>query len=57
MKVFLTDLSVMTATNTPHPQLKIRRINLDTDRENVAVISRRSKALRPEAFRGFIRHL
>jgi len=41
--------------NTSRPQLKIRRINLDTGRENVAVISRRSKALRPEIFRGFSR--
>ena len=37
------------------PPLKIRRINLDTGRENVVVISRRSKALRPEVFRGFSR--
>ncbi|MGU9978998.1 thymidine phosphorylase family protein [Phreatobacter sp. HK31-P] len=37
------------------PQLRIRRIALDTGRENVAVISRRSKALRPEVFRGFSR--
>ena len=35
--------------------LKIQRVNLDTGRENVAVISRRSKALRPELFRGFSR--
>lgn len=42
--------------NAPsRPQLGIRRINLDTGRENVAVISRRSKALRPEVFRGFSR--
>ncbi len=34
-------------------QLKTRRVNLDTGRDNVAVISRRSKALRPEVFRGF----
>ena len=47
--------SVMTVTDTPRPQLKIRRISLDTGRENVAVISRRSKALRPEVFRGFNR--
>jgi thymidine phosphorylase len=40
---------------TLRPQLKIRRVNLDTGRENVAVISRRSKALRPEVFRGFSR--
>ena len=44
----------MTA-NPSRPQLKIRRINLDTGRENVVVISRRSKALRPEVFRGFSR--
>ena len=45
----------MTGNGTSRPQLKIRRINLDTGRENVAVISRRSKALRPEVFRGFSR--
>ncbi len=39
----------------PRPSLKIRRINLDTGRENVVVISRRSTALRPEVFRGFSR--
>ncbi|MBR0966776.1 thymidine phosphorylase family protein [Bradyrhizobium diazoefficiens] len=40
----------------PHrPQLKIRRVHLDTGRENVVVISRRSKALRAEIFRGFSR--
>jgi thymidine phosphorylase len=39
----------------PRPPLKIRHINLDTGRENVVVISRRSKALRPEVFRGFSR--
>ncbi len=44
----------MTA-NPSRPPLKIRRINLDTGRENVVVISRRSKALRPEVFRGFSR--
>ena len=37
------------------PQLKIRRVNLDTGRENVVVISRRSKALRRQVFRGFSR--
>jgi len=37
------------------PPLKIRRINLDTGRENVVVMSRRSRALRPEVFRGFSR--
>ena len=45
----------MNAANQPRPQLKIRRINLDTGRENVVVISSRSKALRPEVFRGFSR--
>ena len=39
----------------PRPQLKIRRANLDTGRENVVVISRRSTALRPDVFRGFSR--
>lgn len=37
------------------PPLKIRRIPLDTGRENVVVISRQSKALRAEIFRGFSR--
>ncbi len=41
--------------NPSRPPLKIRRINLDTGRENVVVMSRRSKALRPEVFRGFSR--
>ena len=45
----------MNAVKTLRPQLNIRRVNLDTGRENVAVISRRSKALRPEVFRGFSR--
>jgi thymidine phosphorylase len=45
----------MNAINTSRPQLKIRRVNLDTGRENVAVISRRSMALRPDVFRGFSR--
>jgi thymidine phosphorylase len=45
----------MIETATLRPQLKICRVNLDTGRENVAVISRRSKALRPEIFRGFSR--
>jgi thymidine phosphorylase len=40
---------------TPRPGLKIRRIKLDTGRENVVVISRRSKALQPDLFRGFSR--
>ena len=42
-------------TAPPRPSLKIRRMNLDTGRENVVVISRRSTALRPEVFRGFSR--
>lgn len=41
--------------NTLRPRLKIRRVNLDTGRENVVVISRRSQALRPDVFRGFSR--
>lgn len=45
----------MLTAKISRPQLKIRRVNLDTGRENVAVISRRSKALRPEVFRGFSR--
>ena len=45
----------MKAEQTPRPKLKIRRINLDTGRENVALISRHSRALRPEVFRGFSR--
>ena len=45
----------MNTADASRPQLKIRRVNLDTGRENVAVISRRSKALRPEVFRGFSR--
>ncbi len=45
----------MTPAGTSRPQLKIRRVNLDTGRENVIVISRRSKALRAEIFRGFSR--
>ena len=45
----------MNAIGSPRPQLKIRRVNLDTGRENVVVISRRSTALRPEVFSGFSR--
>ena len=45
----------MNPADTSRPQLKTRRINLDTGRENVVLISRRSKALRPEVFRGFSR--
>jgi thymidine phosphorylase len=45
----------MKAKQEPRPKLKVRRINLDTGRENVVVISRHSRALRPEVFRGFSR--
>ncbi len=45
----------MHASNNSRPPLKIRRVNLDTGRENIAVISCRSQALRPEVFRGFSR--
>ncbi len=45
----------MDASVNQRPGLKIRRINLDTGRENVVVISRRSRALRPDVFRGFSR--
>ncbi len=45
----------MKTAQKPRPKLKVRRINLDTGRENVAVISRHSRALRPEVFRGFSR--
>ena len=41
--------------NSERPQLKIRRIGLDTGRENVVAMSRRSMALRPDVFRGFSR--
>jgi thymidine phosphorylase len=41
--------------HTSRPALKIRRLNLDTGRENVVVVSRRSEALRPDVFRGFSR--
>ena len=44
-----------TNTDRSRPQLKVRRVNLDTGRENVVVISRHSSALRPEVFRGFSR--
>ena len=50
-----TNLTNANLTNTVRPQLAIRRVNLDTGRENVAVISRRSSALRPDVFRGFSR--
>jgi thymidine phosphorylase len=45
----------MSPTQTSRPQLQIRSINLDTGRENVVVLSRQSKALRAEIFRGFSR--
>lgn len=45
----------MAVARSSRPQLKIRRIKLDTGRENVVVISSRSKALRAEVFRGFSR--
>ena len=45
----------MNTAAASRPQLRIRRITLDTGRENVVVISRRSTALRPEVFRGFSR--
>ncbi len=45
----------MNGIDISQPWPKIRRINLDTGRENVVVLSRRSRALRPEIFRGFSR--
>jgi thymidine phosphorylase len=45
----------MIPVDPSRPPLKIRSVNLDTGRDNVVVISRRSKALRPETFRGFSR--
>lgn len=45
----------MNPADTPRPQLEIQSVHLDTGRENVVVISRQSKALRAEIFRGFIR--
>jgi thymidine phosphorylase len=45
----------MDGTDIPCVQPKIRRVNLDTGRGNVVIISRRSGALRPEIFRGFSR--
>ena len=45
----------MSAADPARQQLNIRQVNLDTGRENVAIMSRRSKALRPEVFRGFSR--
>ena len=48
-------ISQMTLGDSRPAELRIRRVQLDTGRENVIVISRRSKALRPEIFRGFSR--
>ena len=48
-------VSAMPPSDPSRPPLKIRRVNLDTGRENVVVISRQSKALRAEIFRGFSR--
>src|SRR5664279_5815756 len=45
----------MNPADSSRPQLAIRSVNLDTGRENVVVISRQSKALRAEIFRGFSR--
>ena len=45
----------MNPVETSRPPLRIRHVNLDTGRENVVVISRQSKALRAEIFRGFSR--
>jgi thymidine phosphorylase len=45
----------MTPSDPSRPPLRIRSVNLDTGRENVVVISRQSKALRAEIFRGFSR--
>ena len=45
----------MSPAQTGRPQLQIRSVNLDTGRENVVVLSRQSKALRAEIFRGFSR--
>jgi thymidine phosphorylase len=45
----------MSSTAALHRQMKVRAISLDTGRENVVVISRQSRALRPEIFRGFSR--
>ncbi|MCP1744126.1 hypothetical protein J2R73_006848 [Bradyrhizobium japonicum] len=50
-----TKFSSMNAIPPGRAQLRSRRVNLDTGRENVVVISRRSTALRPDLFRGFSR--
>src|SRR6188472_1687261 len=41
--------------DSSRPPLRVRRISLDTGRENVVVILRHSRALRPDVFRGFSR--
>src|SRR5450755_1836114 len=52
---FYPPASPMPPVDPSRPPLRIRSVNLDTGRENVIVISRRSKALRAEIFRGFSR--
>ena len=44
-----------TNKDASRPRLMVRRVSLDTGRENVVVISRHSSALRPDVFRGFSR--
>jgi len=51
----MADMTETASTNTSRSQLKIRRVGLDTGRENVVVISRHSSALRPDVFSGFSR--
>ncbi len=41
--------------NESRPSLKISRVPVDTGRENVAFVSRRSPALKPEVFQAFSR--
>jgi thymidine phosphorylase len=48
-------MSEDTNMDSSRPPLKVRRISLDTGRENVVVVSRHSSALRPDIFRGFSR--
>ncbi len=45
----------MSSRPTHRSPLRVRRVALDTGRENVVVIARRSQALRPEVFRAFAR--
>lgn len=42
-------------TPTSRARLRVRRVSLDTGRENVVVISRHCRALRADIFRGFSR--